>query len=238
MLGQHFHQRARGQAVGHQRQTGQRHALACERRLHDLVGVVEIQPALGLQIWRAVFGEPAPPTEPLQLVSAVRVARLNESKACQVLRLFERAAALEQPGAGHDGELLAKQALPAGHQRAGRTVAQGDVHVGGIHIDCCVCGINADVNIGVQTLKRLQPRDQPHRGKRGPGGDGHAPAPRALSHQTNRAVNALHGGHAGTQQLRARTGELHGAGVAQKQGHTHFCFQRLNLAAHRALRES
>jgi 5-formyltetrahydrofolate cyclo-ligase len=54
LLGQRLDQVAVGQALGHQRQPRQHHALAGQRGLHHLVGVVEVEPALGLQL-----GQPA-----------------------------------------------------------------------------------------------------------------------------------------------------------------------------------
>jgi ribosome-associated protein YbcJ (S4-like RNA binding protein) len=54
VAGQHLHQVSRGQRVGNQRHARQRQALAGQGGLHDLVRVVEIQPALGLQLGQAV----------------------------------------------------------------------------------------------------------------------------------------------------------------------------------------
>ena len=163
-----------------------------------------------------MFVQPAPPGQPFQVLGAVGVTGFDECKVGQVFAALQGFAAFEQPGAGHRGELLAKKADGVGRNIARAGVAQGNVHVTGVQVHRVVGGVNADVNVGVFTLKRLQPRDEPHRCKRGPGGDGHALAPRTAADQAHGAVNALQRGHHGAQQLRPRAGELHGAGVPQK----------------------
>jgi hypothetical protein len=89
----------------------------------------------------------------------------------------------------------------------------------------------------VFALKRFQPGNQPHGRKRRPGGDGHALAPRALANLPHRRINAFQRHACGAQQLRAGAGELHRPRVAQEKRRAHLVFQRLNLPAHRALRE-
>ena len=84
--------------------------LAGQRGLHDLVGVVEVQPALGLQFGQVAGVEPAAPAQVFQVVRAVGVARLDQGELRHIGGGAQRFAALEQPGAGHHGQLLAKQA--------------------------------------------------------------------------------------------------------------------------------
>ncbi|MDT4864715.1 hypothetical protein FQZ97_994840 [compost metagenome] len=86
-------------------------------------------------------------------------------------------------------------------------------------------------------LEGFEARDQPHRGERGPGGDGHALAPDVLADLPHGRINALQRHPAGAQQLRARAGELDGARMAQEEGSAHLVFERLDLPAHRALCE-
>src|SRR2546427_8601654 len=49
-----------------------------------------------------------------------------------------------------------------------------------------VAGVDADVDIGPGALEGLQARDQPHGGKAGPGGDGHALAAHGLADLAHR----------------------------------------------------
>ena len=67
MLWQHFYQMARSQRIGHQRQAGNGQALPGQGGLHNLVRVVEVQPARWLQLIAVVGGKPALPAQPLQL---------------------------------------------------------------------------------------------------------------------------------------------------------------------------
>ena len=237
MAGQHLHKVSSGQCVGNQRHACQRQALAGQGGLHDLVGVVEIQPALGLQPGQVARFKPAAPAEPLQVLAAVRVARLDQGELGYIGRGAQGLATFEQPGARHHRQLLAKQAQPALGARAWQGVAQGQVHIRGFQVHRHVAGINADVNARVVALELFHARNQPHGCKAGPGGDGHAAAPRRLAHLAHGGVHALKCRGHGPLQLRTGAGQLHGPRMAQEQCHTHFFFQRLDLAAHGRLRE-
>ena len=199
------------------------------------MGVVEVQPALGLKAVQALGRQPALPGEPLHVLGAVGVARLHQRKLGQVLGAAQACAAFQQPGAGHGGQLFAKQALCMRWYACRHGVAQGQVDVRRVQIDGGIGGIDADVDVRVLALKSLQPRDQPHGRKRGPGADGHAFAPRTLADDAHRRVHALQRGGDGAQQLGAGSAHFHRPRMAQKQGHAHLVFQRLDLAAHRGL---
>ncbi|MPM42584.1 hypothetical protein SDC9_89250 [bioreactor metagenome] len=86
-------------------------------------------------------------------------------------------------------------------------------------------------------LEILQARDQPHRRKAGPGGDGHVLAPGRLAHHAHGSVEPLQRRGEGLEQLTACRGELYRTRVAQEQRHAHFFLQRLDLAADGGLRE-
>ena len=76
-LGERLHQVARGQAVRHQRATGQRYALASQRGLGDLVGLVQVQPALGFKPFDGLCIKPPLPRQNFKVLAAVCVARFN-----------------------------------------------------------------------------------------------------------------------------------------------------------------
>ena len=231
-MGQNFHQVAAGQAVGDERHTGQRHALAGQGGLGDLVGIVEVHPALGLQFAQLVHFEPALPGQPFQMLGAVRVPGFQQGEMGQVFTAQQFFTGFQQPGAGHGGQLLAKQAHRARRHGVGHGVAQGQVHVGGIHVHQGIGGINADVDVGELGLKGFQPGDQPHRRKRGPGTDGHAFASGTAPDHAHCTVQLLQSLAHRTHQLCARTRQLHGPGVAQEEGYAQLVFQGLDLAAY------
>ena len=237
MLGQHLQQVPRCQRVGNQGHARQRQPLAAQGGLGNLVRVVEIQPALGLQLVHAVDVQPAPPAQPFQVGGAVCVAGLDQGELGHVGRCAQLGLAFEQPGAGHHGQLLAKQAHAALRGGAGHAVAQGQVHVRGVQVQLRVAGINANVDAGVIALEFLQPGDEPHRCKAGPGGDGHAAPPGRLAHQPHGGVHTFNGRPHGAVQLCACAGQLHRTRVAQEQRHAHLVFQRLDLPADRRLGE-
>jgi len=223
--GQHLDQVASRQRIGHQRQPRNRQALSGQCGLHDLVGVVEVQPARRLQLVAALHAEPALPAQPFQLGHAVGVAGLDQRVARGIGRRPERRAAGQQARAGHHGQLLAEQALRLGPAVARAAVAQGQVHIGGVQVHHGVAGVDADVDIGPGALEGLQARDQPHGGKAGPGGDGHALAAHGLADLAHRGVDLLQRGRHRAQQLGAGPGQLHGARVAQEQRHADFILQ-------------
>ena len=66
--------------VGNQRHAAQRNALAGEGGLDDLVRVVEVQPAFGLQIGQFLFVQPALPGQPLVVFESGVVVGFNQDK--------------------------------------------------------------------------------------------------------------------------------------------------------------
>ena len=155
--------------VGYQGHAAQGDALAGEGGLDDLVGVVEVQPAFGLQIGQFLFVQPALPGEPFIVFEAGVVVGFYQGKVRQISGFFDGAVAFKQPGAGDQRQLFAKQAGGVLGHGAGFGVAQHQIDVAGFQVDGAVCRFDADVDVRVVVLKSLQPRDQPLGGERGPG---------------------------------------------------------------------
>jgi len=201
------------------------------------VGIVEIQPALWLQPFEAVRVEPAPPGQQLNVPLAAQVAGLDQCEMRQVAAAFQRMPAFEKPRAGDGRQLFAEQADGIGGNRFWTRITQCHIHVGGFHVDRSVAGVDTDVNVRVFILERFEPGNQPHRRKRGPGGDSDAFSPGAAPDHAHRVVQPLQRRHHRAQQLRAGAGQFDSTRVTQEKGDTDLFFHRLDLAADRALRQ-
>ena len=204
--------------------------------MQNLVGIVEVQPALWGQFGaRWLEGvQPSLPSQVLQVAGAVGITCLDQRALCQVGHRIQ-GLGVQKPGADHGGQLLAKQVLGSRHHGLGRGVAQGQVDIGRGQVHGCVGRVDADVDVGVRLLESLQARNQPQRSKRRPGRDGHALPAQALADLPHCVVHALQRGQGGAKQHGTCCRQLHRARVPQKQGGAHLLFKSLYLTTDSAL---
>ncbi len=142
---------------------------------------------------------------------------------------------LPEAAADHRRQDLVEQTDRAGFDPRRRLVAQRQVELRIVEVGEAVLGEDADVDVGVQALERLDPWQQPERAERGEGRDADA-APAA------RAADLLDAGIETRQQRLDRSqqqlpvgGELDPARAAREERRAELVLEALDLAADRRL---
>jgi hypothetical protein len=171
-----------------------------------------------------------------------RVVLFQQRVGREVRRLAQRraeaVACLGRDGRADDRrDHFAEQA----HRPLGRVfrpaVAQRDIELRVVQFDQRVARADADVDVRMLALERLQPRDQPQRRERRERRQADMAAAARQADLPHRRVEPVQQRRDAAQQRGAGTGELHVPGAAQEQRRADFVFQAADLPADGRLRD-
>ena len=227
------HQFFLAQHVGQQRQPAERDALPVHRRLHQLVVLVELQRAGGLQLLQAVGVQPQVPFHPRIL----RVVGMQQHVRGEVGRLAQRPRRVgSQRRAAHRHHGFLEQCGLA-FKFFVRPVADGEIHAVALEVDRLVGRGNAHVHARVRLQVAIQARDQPQRSEARRGRHRHGArrggALQFLGGVLQRIQRVLH--H--LVKALAAVGEQQRARPPLEQLHPEVLLQGLDLAADCRLRK-
>jgi hypothetical protein len=118
-----------------------------------------------------------------------------------------------------------------------RQVTHRDVDALALQVEHAVVGGDAHIDLGAGAAELAQARDQPQRAERHGGGQRDPLPVGARREAVDRVLDLAQRGVHRSIQAVAFVGEDEAAALAHEQPHPQTLFQRLDLAAHRGLRE-
>ena len=221
------------QGLEHQRDSRQRHTMTGERGLHLLVGEVQVQPALGLEARMILQGQPAPPTQ--ELGTGLGVVLFGQCVLHEIGRRAERrrlaAADLLHQRAAHDRrQHLAEQPHRALWRLRRAAIAERQIELGVVEVGDRVGGRDADVDVRVLALERLDARQQPQRAERCEGRHTDALAAARLADLAHARVDLAEAALDRTLQHAAALRQLHVPRAAHEQRGAELALQPLDLS--------